>query len=151
MTERIARSAESIHQEVELAATPARVYAALTDAKQFHQVTLLSTAVSTGMVKITTAAEISTAAGGAFSLFGGRITGRMIEMVPGKRMVQAWRAGDWVAGAYSIAHFDLAQRGPGTLLVFDHQGFPTGQAEHLAEGWRENYWVPLARYLGRPA
>jgi uncharacterized protein YndB with AHSA1/START domain len=150
MTQRIARSAETIHQEVELAATPARVYAALTDAKQFHQVTLLSAAVSSGMVKITSPAQISAAPGGAFSLFGGHITGRMIDMVPGTRLVQAWRAGDWADGAYSIAHLYLVKHGAGTLLVFDHQGFPAAQAEHLAEGWRANYWVPLAKYLGQP-
>jgi activator of HSP90 ATPase len=65
------------------------------------------------------------------------------------RIVQAWRAGDWPPGSYSIARFVLEKRGAGTLLIFDHLGFPSGQAGHLAEGWRNNYWAPLQKYLDR--
>jgi hypothetical protein len=34
-------------------------------------------------------------------------------------------------------------------IVFDHKGFPLGQAEHLAEGWKANYWEPLGKYLAK--
>ena len=145
--EEISHSAESIHQEVILKAAPARVYAALTDPKQFQEVTLLSAAVKSGMVPKTQPAEISHEPGGAFSLFGGHISGRTLELVANERIVQAWRAGDWAAGTYSIARFELTKDGTGTRLVFDHTGFPKGQAEHLAAGWRENYWEPLAKFL----
>jgi hypothetical protein len=92
-------------------------------------------------------AEISREAGGAFSLFGGYITGRQIELVPNLRIVQAWRAGGWDPGHYSIAKFELVEQGSGTKIVFDHTGFPIGQAEHLAEGWKGNYWEPLEKFL----
>lgn len=143
----ISRSAESIHQQVMLKAKPARVYAALIDPQQFQQLTLLSAAVKSGMVSATTPAAISSEAGGAFSLFGGHISGRVIELIRNERIVQAWRAGDWTAGTYSIARFELVEVGTGTRLVFDHTGFPVGQAEHLAAGWKENYWEPLAKVL----
>jgi len=129
----ISHSAESIHQEVILKAAPARVYEALTDAKKFQQVVLLSAAVKSGMVQ-TTPAEISPEAGGAFTLFDGHISGRNIDLIPNERIVQAWRAGDWAIGTYSIARFVLTKEGAGTRLVFDHTGFPVGQAEHLADG-----------------
>jgi activator of HSP90 ATPase len=70
-----------------------------------------------------TPAEISREAGGAFSLYGGVITGRHIELVPNVRVVQAWRAGDWPAGVYSIAKFELVAQGSGPKIVFDHAGF----------------------------
>lgn len=143
----ISHSAESIHQEVILKAGPARVYEALTDAKKFQQVVLLSAAVKSGMVQMTTPGEISPEAGGAFTLFGGHISGRSIELVLDERIVQAWRAGDWAIGTYSIARFVLAKEGAGTRLVFDHTGFPAGQAEHLAAGWKGNYWEPLEKLL----
>jgi activator of HSP90 ATPase len=143
----ISRSAESIHQEVMLKAEPARVYGALMDAKEFQQVVLLSAAVKSGMVQTTVPAEISRAAGGAFRLFGGHISGRHIELIPNERIVQAWRAGDWAIGTYSIARFELAKDGTGTRLMFDHTGFPVGQAEHLADGWKGNYWEPLEKFL----
>ena len=86
-------------------------------------------------------------AGGAFLLFGGYITGRQIELVPNERVVQAWRAGGWDPAHYSIAKFELVEQGSGTKIVFDHTGFPNGQAEHLAEGWKGNYWEPLEKFL----
>ena len=147
VTEEISHSAATIHQEVNLKASRARVYAALTDASQFQKLTLLSAAVKSGMVTPANPAAISREPGGAFSLFGGHISGQTIELVPEQRIVQAWRAGDWAAGAYSIARFELLASGAGTRLVFDHTGFPTGQAEHLASGWKENYWAPLEQLL----
>jgi activator of HSP90 ATPase len=145
--EEISRSTESIHQEVILKAERARVYAALTDAGQFQKVVSLSAAVKSGMAQAATPAEISPEPGSAFSLFGGHISGRIIELIPDERIVQAWRAGDWAAGVYSVARFDLVKEGKVTRLVFDHVGFPNGQAKHLAAGWKENYWEPLEKFL----
>jgi activator of HSP90 ATPase len=145
--EEISRSMESIHQEVQFKVAPERVYAALTDEKEFQKAVLLSDAVKTGMVKVAQAAKISASPGGEFALFGGYITGRQIELVPAVRIVQAWRTASWAAGTYSIARFSLAKQGTGTLLAFDHTGFPTGEAEHLAQGWRTNYWQPLEKIL----
>jgi activator of HSP90 ATPase len=145
--EEIIRTMESIHQEVTFKASPQRVYTALIDARQFHEVTLLSAAIKSGMVKTTQATEISREAGGTFALFGGHVVGRQIELVPNERIVQAWRPVDWEPGVYSIARVDLSKQGPGTRLVFTHSGFPKGQGEHLAQGWKANYWQPLEQFL----
>jgi len=83
--------------------------------------------------------------GGAFSFFGGYVTGRNVELVPDVRIVQAWRAGSWDEGLYSVTHFVLEERGATTHLAFDHAGFPNAEAAHLAKGWHENYWQPLAK------
>lgn len=141
----VSHSSEAIHQETILRAGRKRVYEALTDPKQFHQVVLLSADGKAMAANVPT--EISRDAGGAFSLFGGHILGRHVELVPNERIVQAWRVANWNPGTYSIAKFQLIEQGPATRLIFDHIGFPQGQAEHLAEGWKEHYWEPLARYL----
>jgi uncharacterized protein YndB with AHSA1/START domain len=141
--EEISRTSEAIHQEVVFAASRERVYRALTDAKQFTQVTTFST------VKNAPPAEISADAGGKFSCFGGYISGRHIELVPNQRIVQAWRTGGWDAGVYSLAKFELREQGSETKLVFDHTGFPNGAADHLAEGWHINYWEPLSKFLAQ--
>ena len=91
--------------------------------------------------------EISSEVGGAFVLFGGYITGRHIELVPGERIVQAWRTGGWDPGVYSIANFELVEQGSATKIVFDHTGFPKGAAEVLASGWNQHYWEPLVKFL----
>ena len=143
----ITRTSEAIHQEVLFNASRKNVYEALTDAKQFGKVMQLSAAMQSGMAPKDKPAEISQQAGGAFSLFGGYITGRHIELLPNERIVQAWRAASWDPGIYSIARFSLAEQGSGTKLAFDHTGFPQGQAQHLAEGWKGNYWEPLKKFL----
>jgi len=100
---------------------------ALTDAKQFEKVVMLSAAMKSGMAPGAKPEEISREAGGAFSLFGGYVTGRQLELVPNERIVQAWRAGGWDPGDYSIARFELVEQGTGTKIVFDHTGFPKGK------------------------
>ena len=124
-----------IKQEVVFNASPERVYKALTDSEQF-------TAVCGGAP-----ADISPDAGGAFSCFGGKIEGRNLELVPDKRVVQAWRAGNWDEGVYSIVRFDLREEGAATRLVFEHAGFPEAQRDDLAGGWKAMYWDPLEKYL----
>jgi activator of HSP90 ATPase len=139
-------AAESIHQEVYFEVKPKQLYEALTDARQFQQVVQMSAAMKS-MSIADKPAEISREAGGAFSLFGGYLTGRQIELIANQRIVQAWRAGSWSPGEYSIAKFELVEQGSGTRLTLDHRGFPDGQAQHLAAGWQVNYWEPLKKYL----
>jgi hypothetical protein len=92
-------------------------------------------------------AGISPDVGGLFSLFGGYIAGRQVELMPHERIVQAWRTLAWHPGVYSIVKFELSEQGSGTKLVLDHAGFPDGLGRHLADGWKENYWEPLEKYL----
>jgi activator of HSP90 ATPase len=144
----ISHTCAAIHQEVVFKTGPKRVYEALLDAKQFSKVIALSAAMKSGAKLGDKPTQVSREAGGAFTLYGGYITGRQIELVPNQRIVQAWRTASWDAGIYSIARFELTEQGSDTKLVFDHTGFPESQAEHLATGWKINYWEPLAKYLG---
>jgi activator of HSP90 ATPase len=144
----VSHSADSIHQEPVFAASRKRVYEALTTTAQFDKVIQLSGVMrTTAMASMKAPTEISLDRGGAFSLFGGLIVGRQIELLPDELIVQAWRAGDWDRGIYSIARFDLTALGAGTKILFDHTGFPKGQGKHLAAGWWANYWTPLQKYL----
>ena len=130
----------SIHQEVEFDANPVasaraeRIYEALLDETQFSE---LSRAP----------ARIHREAGGTFELFGGRITGRNIELIPNQRIVQAWRVKTWPAGLYSIVRFELVPTESGTRLVFDQTGYPPEDREELSGNWSKKYWAPLRTYL----
>lgn len=145
--EEISHTAESIHQEAVFKANRKRVYEALTDTKQFDKIIKLSPEMQAGKSFGTTPTAISREVGGTFSIFGGHIIGRQIELVPNQRIVQAWRVVDWDPGVYSIAKFELLEQGAGTKLVFDHTGFPKGDAEHLAEGWKSHYWDSIEKFL----
>jgi len=130
-----ADDATSRHQEIDVKGSPQRVYEALLDSKQFTAFTGAP-------------AEIHREAGGAFSCFEGQIVGRNVDLLPGRRIVQAWRSNGWPEGSYSIVKFELNQQGSGTRLVMDHRGFPDGKREQLEAGWKQHYWEPLAKYLG---
>ena len=142
----ISRTAESIHQEPVFKANRKRVYEALLDSAQFEKVMQIS-GVMQSMHLPGKPTQISPEPGGTFVLFGGYITGRNIELVPNQRIVQAWRTGGWDPGVYSIARFELVEQGSGCKIVFDHTGFPKGEAEHLASGWKAHYWEPLDKLL----
>jgi activator of HSP90 ATPase len=122
----------TIHQEVTFSAAPAKIYEALVDAARFQAVT---GAPATG----------EGSEGASFSAFGGHVSGRHVELVRDKRIVQAWRAKTWPEGVYSMVRFELRPEGKGTKLVFDHDAFPEDMKEHLAKGWQSNYWDHLAK------
>ena len=124
----------SLHLEFEYKASPQHIYEALLDSRQF--------ATFSGMP-----AEIDPKEGGAFSMFGGMIVGRNVELVPNQRVVQAWRPTHWDPGVYSIVRFELKPRDPETMLVLDHTGFPEGEFDHLEWGWNNHYGEPLKKFL----
>lgn len=126
----------AIHYDLEFEASSQRIYAVLLDSKLFS--------AFSGMP-----AEIDAKPGGAFSMFGGMIVGRNIELVENQRIVQAWRPASWDAGDYSIVRFELKPRGAETALAFDHIGFPAGDYDHLDEGWHGHYWEPLKKFLAQ--
>ncbi len=124
----------SLHQEIVLKSSLTRIYSVLLDSKQFaafsHE-----------------PADIHSEAGGAFSMFGARILGRNVELVPNQRIVQAWRSAGWAPGVYSIVRFEFKEQGAQTLVVLDHSGFPEGQYDNLYSGWKSHYWDPLQLFF----
>ena len=124
----------AIKQKITFSNSPHKLYQALTSAKEFSRVTEAP-------------AEIAEDEGGAFSCFGGQITGLHIELIPNKRIVQAWRAGSWPDGVYSIVRFEISMSGALTKVELEHTGYPEGTKEHLEGGWHKMYWDPLKAHL----
>jgi uncharacterized protein YndB with AHSA1/START domain len=104
----------AIHEEIVIAASPDRVYEALLDSTQFAGLTHLP-------------ASIDRTTGGAFHCFHDMIEGSNVELVPGQRIVQAWRVYDWPAGVFSIVRFVFKPEGAGTRLVLTHSGWQEGE------------------------
>lgn len=100
-------SIKAIHQEVNFKVALKCIYEALLDSKQFTD--------SSGGRK----AEILREVGGTFNIFAGVIEGRNLELVPNRRIVQAWRVTYCPEGIYSIARFELLEQGSGIRIIFD--------------------------------
>lgn len=124
----------SIHQQVTIPAGPEQVYAVLADA---NALSALSGMTGTpGRV-----------AGEEFAAFDGNVTGRQIELVPGARIVQAWRFPRWQEGVYSIVRFTLAAGEGGTLLTLDQYGEPEDWHDHVDTNWPTFYLTPLTEHF----
>lgn len=124
----------ALHLEVTYQANAEQVYEALLDERQF--------AAFSGAD-----ARIDRRDGGEFSLVGGRVTGRNVELVPNTRIVQAWHVVPWAAGVYSIVKFDFHPLAEGTRLALDHSGFAPEDLAAREAGWFRVYFDPLRKYL----
>jgi activator of HSP90 ATPase len=93
------------------------------------------------------AASISREVGGEFSAYNGFITGKNLELIPDRKIVQAWRAVDWPEGYFSTVTFLFIPIPEGTQLDFIHTGLPEGEEPAFEEGWIDNYWEPMKEYL----
>ncbi len=130
---------KAIRQTVSFSVSPEAVYHALMDSAIHSEFTGGK-------------ATISGKVGGKFSAWGGTISGKNLELKPGKRIVQEWycQTPGWPAGHYSVATFNLQRVPGGTKLVFVQTRVPVDAAKGVSEGWNEYYWKPMKEYFSRP-
>ena len=97
-------------------------------------------------------AKISKRVGAAYSAWDGYISGRTLELVPAKRIVQSWRTTEFASDdPDSTITIDLAATKTGTRLTLSHRGVPDGQTAYETEGWRDFYFTPMAAHFSGPA
>jgi activator of HSP90 ATPase len=92
-------------------------------------------------------ARISKKAGGRFTAFGGQLEGKNLLIVPGKRIVQIWRATHWKKGDWSVLTLDFSRVAGGAQVDLVHSGVPTYDHKGVREGWPKYYWRPWKKYL----
>jgi activator of HSP90 ATPase len=128
---------KTIKQKVKFRAKPQAVYALITDAKTLR--------VVTGK-----AASIDTKTGGRFSNYGGVVVGINVDLLPGVRIVQAWRHRQFPEGIFSMATFNLVStRDGGTELTLTHRGVPKELIPQISAEWRDLYWDKMKTYLAK--
>ncbi len=126
---------KTIKQRVKFKASPTAVYELLADSSKHSAVTGRT-------------ATIATTVGGTFSAMGSEISGINVDLVPGTRIVQAWRHQKFAEGIFSMAAVTLtATRDGGTALVLTHRGVPKALIPEIEGAWREHYWTRMKAYL----
>lgn len=122
---------KTIKQRARFKLEPARVYQLLTDSKQHTRLTGQK-------------AVIGNKVGASFSTHGGRVSGIVVDLVPGRRVVQAWRSKDFPVGAFSMAAFELSPTDDGgTQLVLTHRGVPKALIPKVEADWKATYWEKI--------
>ena len=126
---------KTIKQRVKFKADPATVYDLLADSRKHTAVTGRQ-------------ASISSKIGGTFSIGESDVTGVNVDLVPGRRIVQAWRHRRFPEGIFSMAAVTLTPTADGgTELVLTHRGVPAALIPDVEAAWREQYWLRMKAYL----
>jgi activator of HSP90 ATPase len=86
---------------------------------------------------------------GNFKVFDGYCHGFNIELVEGKKIVQAWHFAEdgWPEDHYSICTFLFEKASQKTRLTFNQTGVPDHKVESLKGGWKEYYWNAIKDYI----
>ncbi|MFI5096603.1 MAG: SRPBCC domain-containing protein [Candidatus Acidiferrales bacterium] len=92
-------------------------------------------------------AKISKRAGGKFTAFGGQLEGKNILIMPGKRLVQLWRAHHWKKEDWSVLILSFSRMAGGAQVDLVHVGVPAYDQKGVREGWPKYYWRPWKKYL----
>lgn len=90
-------------------------------------------------------AKMSDKAGSKFSLWGGDIYGKNIEIITNKKIVQEWFGGKWKSP--SIATFNLSSKNDMTIIDFIHENVPEEEFKDIEQGWKDYYLGPIKKYL----
>ena len=92
-------------------------------------------------------AEISDRVDETFKTFSGYAEGKNVELIPGKKIVQTWRASDWPEDHYSTITFELEGSEEGAVINFTQIDIPEGRVEEYEAGWQNNYWSPMQEFF----
>ncbi len=95
-------------------------------------------------------AKIDPTVGAKFSAWNGYITGKLVTLDLGRRIVMAWRTSDFPREASDSrveVHFEGV--GSGTRLTILHSDIPEGQGEKYREGWNASYFTPMRNYFSK--
>lgn len=95
-------------------------------------------------------ARMSDEVGADASAWDGYITGRNLDLVPGRRIVQSWRTSQFSdEHADSIVTVLLQEIADGTLLTLEHRNVPDEQRSYEEGGWQSSYFEPMVAYFTR--
>ncbi len=130
---------ESIHVSALIPASPEAVYAAWLSSEEHGKMTGDS-------------AFVEPHVGGSHRAWGEYISGKTLELEPGKRIVQSWRTVEFPDGSSdSQIMVTLAAEGDHTRVAIAHTEIPEGQGASYQSGWQDHYFTPMIAYFSRPA
>jgi uncharacterized protein YndB with AHSA1/START domain len=125
----------AIQQTVEFGVSPETLFELYMDSKQHSR--------ATGAP-----AKLSRRVGGAFTAFGGQLSGKNLLVIPKKMIVQTWRATQWKkSDPDSILVIRFSKTKTGARVDLAHVNVPEYDHQGVTDGWRHYYWEPWSVYL----
>ena len=100
-----------------------------------------------GLMTGTKSEAASARVGGTFTVYDGYIMGHNLELVPAKKIVQAWRTTQFTdADADSQIAVTFAKAASGTKVTLKHSNVPDSHRSYDS-GWVEYYFKPMKTYF----
>lgn len=92
--------------------------------------------------------KISSKEGAKYTVYDGYITGKNLQLIKNKLIVQTWRASDWVKEDIDSTLILLfEQQGKDASVYMTHANVPERQFESIKKGWDTYYWKPWKKIL----
>ncbi|MFN8412579.1 MAG: SRPBCC domain-containing protein [Anaerolineales bacterium] len=86
---------------------------------------------------------------GAFTAWDGYIWGTFVELEENKKIIQAWRTGEFPEDAEdSHVEIFLEEEKGKTILTLIHSAMPEDQVDDYKQGWEDFYFKPMREYFG---
>ncbi len=128
--------AKTINQKVLFKNTPVSIlYNTYMDAKKHSE--------SVGVV-----AKIQKKEGTRFSAHDNYVTGKNLQLINNKLIVQSWRASDWSRSDIdSTFRLSFEQKGNDGIIHMVHANVPDKHFAGVKNGWEDYYWKPWKKYF----
>jgi len=94
------------------------------------------------------AAKIQNKEGTDFSAHDNYVTGKNLQLIKNKLIVQSWRASDWSKSDIDstfILFFE--QKGNDGVMHMAHANVPDKHLAGIKKGWNDYYWKPWKKYF----
>ena len=127
---------KNLKQTVRFSCSPSELYSLLLDSKKMSAIHSTKT-------------TMTRRAHGSFTVFDGYCHGQNLELIEGKKIVQAWHFKEkgWPDDHFSTCTFLMEPSDHGTRLTFTQTEVPAIAYDSLREGWYTYYWDPIKAYL----
>jgi uncharacterized protein YndB with AHSA1/START domain len=130
---------ESIKVSARFPVTPERLYRAWLDSTEHGRFT-------------GGGADIEPVVGGRFMSWDDYMTGMLLQLEPGKRIVMTLRTTEFPdAAPDSRLEVLFTPEGDGTRLTLVHTDIPAGDGDKYEDGWIDYYFEPMQRYFRKIA
>ncbi|KAJ3078923.1 hypothetical protein HK102_004136, partial [Quaeritorhiza haematococci] len=93
-------------------------------------------------------AKVPAEAGKEYELFGGNVSGTVVEMVPNKKIVQKWRLKSWPKDHHSTVTLEFDEQSDSTFLRLTQTEVPIGEKDTTESNWHAYYWNPIKSTFG---
>lgn len=93
-------------------------------------------------------ALVSSKLGGKFKAWDGYISGKNLELIKDKRIIQTWRSSEFAKNDLdSLLVVNFEDVSGGCRVTISHSQIPRGQGENYKQGWEDFYLLPMKAYF----